>query len=282
MDPNETFAVRHLVALGLTPLEAEVYSVLLEGGPATGYGVAKVIGKPVANTYKAVEALQRKGAVMTEETEGKLYLPVAPGEFLEAVRTRFERHRQGAARHLKQLPTTRTDDRLYRLENRGQVLERCRAVLNRAKQIVVIDAFPRPLEEVRDAVSVAVKRGVRVAILAYQPTQVRGALVVENMRKSDSTRWNGEWINLVGDSEEFVAAYLESRGGGVRHATWSASAFLAHVLYSGILGEIGFSALARAVEDGKSSDVLKTFLRRVERHRVLRSTGRRKLMHQGE
>jgi hypothetical protein len=65
-------SVRHLSTLGFTELEAAVYTFLVESSPATAYRVAQGIGRPVANTYKAVESLQQKGAVLVDETGTRL------------------------------------------------------------------------------------------------------------------------------------------------------------------------------------------------------------------
>ena len=53
-----------LMALGFTGLEAEIYAFLLGQSSVTGYRVAQALGKPAANTYKAIESLERKEAVL--------------------------------------------------------------------------------------------------------------------------------------------------------------------------------------------------------------------------
>ena len=78
--PNE--GVESLVALGFTALEAEVYIYLLGASPATGYRVAQAIGKPIANTYKAIEALESKGAVIVEHSANKLCRAIPAEELL--------------------------------------------------------------------------------------------------------------------------------------------------------------------------------------------------------
>ena len=44
--------------IGLSELEATIYIWLLENKRSTGYKIAMQIGKPVANTYKALKSLQ--------------------------------------------------------------------------------------------------------------------------------------------------------------------------------------------------------------------------------
>src|SRR5262245_33241006 len=70
-------------ALGFTELEAATYAYLVQHSPATGYRIAHGIGKPIANTYKAIESLARKGAVVIEQTGNRLCRAVSPEEVLE-------------------------------------------------------------------------------------------------------------------------------------------------------------------------------------------------------
>ena len=81
--------------LGFTEVEGRVYVWLAREGAATGYAVAKGIGKPVANVYKAIESLVEKGAVEVDEggVEGgdaKTNRAVPVGEIIRAARGRFE------------------------------------------------------------------------------------------------------------------------------------------------------------------------------------------------
>ena len=60
-------AAKLLVEFGFTDLEAEIYLFLLGSSPTTGYRVAKGIRKPAANTYKALQTLATKGAILVED-----------------------------------------------------------------------------------------------------------------------------------------------------------------------------------------------------------------------
>ena len=58
--------VEHLTSLGSTMLEAEIYVYLVQHSPASGYKIAKAIGRSFPSTYKAVVSLQAKGAVLVD------------------------------------------------------------------------------------------------------------------------------------------------------------------------------------------------------------------------
>jgi predicted transcriptional regulator len=103
-----------LQALGFSELEAHIYCFLLTESPATGYRISHAIGKPTANTYKAITALAQRGAIVMDDGESRLAR--ASG-----------------------------DSRVYQLADTDQALQRARALLARASHVVLIDAFPGPL-----------------------------------------------------------------------------------------------------------------------------------------
>ncbi|MCK5171620.1 MAG: hypothetical protein KAQ75_17205, partial [Bacteroidales bacterium] len=72
-----------LIDIGFNRLEAEVYMHLLTHPPSTAYKIGKLINKPTANVYKAIDALSKKGAVLIEDNKNKLCKAVNPDEFLK-------------------------------------------------------------------------------------------------------------------------------------------------------------------------------------------------------
>src|SRR4051812_35804269 len=114
-------AIEALVALGFTGLEAEVYAWLLGESPATGYRVAQALGKPAANTYKAIESLQQKGAVLVEDGESRLCRAVPAEELLRQAERGFAEKRAAAARALSELRGPGGDERVYTIRTADQV-----------------------------------------------------------------------------------------------------------------------------------------------------------------
>jgi sugar-specific transcriptional regulator TrmB len=151
------------------------------------------------------------------------------------------------------------DDRVYQLRTPSQVYERCRAILGSARHIVLLDVFAAPLAELRESVEQAIMRGVKVALMVYEQTELPKAEVVLNHQASIvRARWSGQWVNLAADSAEQVHALMSPDGSEVLHATCSASAFLAHLYQSGLLGEMSASVLRNAIgEDMSQTEVLR-------------------------
>ena len=100
--------------LGFTEIEARVYTFLLQNEPATGYRISHAIGKPTANTYKAVAALEGRGAVQVDEGENRLVRAVPPEELLAGLERRARDRHEAARGVLAELNRDTTDDRVYR------------------------------------------------------------------------------------------------------------------------------------------------------------------------
>jgi HTH-type transcriptional regulator, sugar sensing transcriptional regulator len=253
---------RHLIALGFSELEADVYVFLLRESPATGYRVAQAIGRTAANTYKALESLEARGAIQVEEAESRLCRPVPPDALLRAMEATFTRHRDQAAKALREVSPPATDDGVYRLKTASQVFDMCRAILEKAERVLLLDAFATPLESLRVPMGDAIARGVRIAVLTYEPFDVPGVTVVVNHEANAiRERWSGQWLNLTADSSQQVNALLSDDLDDVIHATWTRSQFLTHLYHSGLLGELVASSVQRAFREGASSQDIEQLLR---------------------
>lgn len=219
-------ASRALQDLGFTALEAQVYAYLLQHAPATGYRVSHAIGKPTANTYKALASLADQGAVLLDDGGSGAARAVPPAELLAGLERRERERREAAAAALADLAPGGGDDRVYALRDRDQVLERARAMLARARQIVLADLFPVVLAELRDELAECAARGVSVNVRAYATADLGVALAVSGDGKGAPGRWPGQQLSLVVDGAEHLLALLSNDLQQVHQAVWSGSAFL--------------------------------------------------------
>jgi len=257
---NESVDV--LTSLGFTGLEAEVYSYLLSEVPSTGYRVAQALGRPVANVYKALEALQAKGAVIVDQGGTRLSRAVPIEELLKRIERDF-RNKTGRARDiLASIAPAPPDARVYQLRTREQVLERCRAMLGRATSLVVADLFPEPLRLLRQDVEAAAARGIRAIVKTFEPAEVTGAKVVVNPRGRELVdRYPGEWIILVVDGAEIVIASLAKDRRTLHQAIWTESPVLSWIVHTSFAAEMMFCDLCNRIADADSLETVKEAVR---------------------
>ena len=232
-------AAKTLEALGFSGIESLVYCFLLENSPATGYRVSQAIGKPTANTYNAIAALARRGAIVVDDSETRLCRAVPPSELLDRLNREFEARRKQAGAELAKLRPASGDDRVYQLTSIDQVLERSRAMLGAARRVALLDLFPRAQKLLEGDLQAAAKRGIKIAVRAYAPAQIKGVLiVVPDESEHILSTWPGEHMSIAVDADQFMIALLTEDAQAVHQAIWSNSTFLACLQYNALQVEL--------------------------------------------
>lgn len=275
-------AIQSLLDLGFREIEAKVYTYLLAHPPTTGYRVSHAIGKPVANTYKAIAELERRGAIQVDDGGNRLVRAVPIEELLAQIERAHRDRRQAAEEALTDLEPQEADDRIYSLRSVDQVLERARAMVERARRTIVADLFPQPFRELRAGLVEAAGRGLLVAVKVYErvegtpgtqePATQESAKPESAKRKSakqgpaeqESARqirpgrldlvgatdparvldaWPGQQLSIVCDAEEHLLALLSAEMDTVHQAVWSRSAFLSCMHHNHVAVEIAHTRM---------------------------------------
>ena len=240
-------AAKALTFLGFSEIEALVYTFLLQESPATGYRVSHAIGKPTANTYKAIAALALRGAIIIDDSENRLCRAVPPGELLERLGRAFDAHKKTAADELAKIKPASGDDRVYYLSSVEQVIERARAMLAQAKQAVLLDIFPRCLPLLAGDLETTARRGVKVAARCYEPVALKGVSVVTAAgRERVLATWPGQQLSIAVDGDQFLTALLSQDVSAVHQALWSSSTLMSCLQYNALHVEIALSEIESA------------------------------------
>jgi sugar-specific transcriptional regulator TrmB len=251
-------SVQVFVELGLSRLEAEIYVFLVQHPLATGYKVAKGIGRPNSNTYKAIESLAAKGAILVDDGENRLCRAVPPEELLDQMERRFRERKRRASENIKSITAKTDDDRVYQLNTVDQVYTRCRRMLAGCQTTALVDAFPEPLAALEDAIADAVSRGVRVALQVYEQVAIPGAEVVIHRRAAEvMDRWPGQWLEAATDGSQQLIAFLATGGQAVHQAVWSSSPIVSWAFHSLAHSELLLSVLVHQLESGASGEELR-------------------------
>ncbi|HWA83395.1 MAG TPA: helix-turn-helix domain-containing protein [Fimbriimonadaceae bacterium] len=227
-----------LTPFGFTNLESEIYAFLLGESPATGYRVAQALGKAAANTYKAIESLQQKGAVLVDEGSSRLCRAVPSDELLARLTRDFEWRRAEAELLLARLSSAGNDDRVYSLRSRAQVIERARHMIGSAESSVLMACASHVAHHLRDHLGAAAKRNVEVLIVCPDPVGIEGvqAVVSRATRPLDETR-------LVIDGSEMLNCLFAKGKEEVSQAVWSKSPYLSICAHRGLASELASYSL---------------------------------------
>ena len=178
--------IEHLVGLGLNELEAQVYLFLLSHKPMTAYGVARQIGKATANTYKAIESLARRGAVLVEDGDNRQCRAVPVREFMAHLERTFSERTRAAELTLASLHSRH----MMSVYTKWNQSHNCwsaagRWSADRAERLITVDAFPNALERIAPDLRDAASRGIAVYVQAYAPIEIEGGL-------PSSRQWEGK------------------------------------------------------------------------------------------
>ena len=232
-------AAKTLESLGFSEIESLIYCFLLEESPATGYRISHAIGKPTANTYKAIAALAKRGAIAIDDSANRLCRAVPPSELLDRIDRDFTTHKDRAEKFLSKIRPAEGDDRVYQLPDVDQVLERARSMIAGTKSAVLVDAFPKIVTQIAPSLESAAGRGIDVVVRVYAPVALKRVKVLP---APDAGRlialWPGEQLNMVADAEQFMLALLAKDAGSVHQAIWSNSTFLSCMQHNGLWAEL--------------------------------------------
>ena len=257
-------ALNLLRELGLNQLESEIYMFMLPQPPMTAYKIAKNVGKPTANVYKAVETLSRKGAMIVEDGSSRICSAVPAHIFLQRAEQDYHEVSLKAWNVLKNIEVSPIDEIVFRVDSIELVYTYCREMLEKAEAIVVIDAFPVPLRKIAPLVSKATNRGVEVFIEAYESITIEGAQITYiPIADKLVNQWSAQQLNVVVDGKENLMALLTQDGSGVLQAFWSNSLYLSCLQHGGRLCE---QTLVRAIQARRNGASVDEIISIIENH----------------
>lgn len=256
-----------LTNVGLTGLESSAYVALLQEPGATAYRVAQMIGKPPPNTYKALDSLLAKGAVVADGSSGsRTYAALPVHEYLNSKRRDLDASEREIEQALAGVPVESVEQGIFRLSTIEQVYERCRTMIAGAKALVLIDAFPVPLNELEKPARAAAKGGVDLLIKPYAPISIPGCDVLAAGPGAPQLNiWNGDWLNVVADCSESVQAFLKKDGAGVHAAAWCRNPYLAMLDFNGMVCEFILTQVAQMAQEGSDGPTIDGEIKRMMR-----------------
>jgi sugar-specific transcriptional regulator TrmB len=261
-------ALNLLSELGFNGAEAAAYLALLKEPGATGYRVSRIIGKPVPNTYKALDSLKEKGAAMLDDSNrGRAYVAVPIAEYLEAQKRNLDAKKKQLEAELASEGAAPAEGGIYQLNSAEQVLAKARAMLESARSVVLVDVYPRPLAVIKADLARAAKRGVHVMVETYAPAEIEGCEVIcPKKAMEDINFWKGDWLNMTTDWSQHMYSLLDTDGVGCLRAVWSRDVYLSVMAFNGMLNEMMLRRVGQMMSAGLSREEIHKEAQRISRH----------------
>ena len=195
-----------LEGLGFTTLECKIYLSLLEYGPMSPYQIAKKIDISRSSIYNALEHMVSKGMVAVVPEDTVLYIAQDPQVFLGKVEGDYVRNLKQAKSGLEHFLETRYEENYAIMSGFHIIVEKVKRLLENAKEEVFINTDIE-LEILREELSRAVERGVRVFVFSFVEMNSigEGIEIYSHMRKRTSENTDNRLMIVVDDEMAVVA-----------------------------------------------------------------------------
>ena len=163
--PDRLFA--DLKRLGFTEYEARVYVELLRESPATAYEIAKAAGLPRPNTYHALDALARRGAVLPVSESPIRYVAAEPRGLLDGISRQTSVLCADLGAELATLAPRADDQYVWALRGDDAVHDKIDALIAGSREAIWVKAADDVLRRHKDRLREAAERGVSLLIVLF-------------------------------------------------------------------------------------------------------------------
>ncbi|MCK4695487.1 MAG: hypothetical protein KAT74_06980, partial [Candidatus Cloacimonetes bacterium] len=208
--------------MGLSDLEAKVYIWLLENKRSTGYKIAVEISKPVANTYKALKSLEKKGAVVCDNSSNKTYFDTIPvEEFLNKIEKQFIKQRKKIINEVKKLDVQQEPIGIYELRSAELVYEKAIGMIKTAENTLLIDCFPAPMKIIKGHLTRKRSKEISIYVKNYSGKDIDNVIQIKAANAElPITELEGQWLVVLKDTVESLIAFFNKEGTELNHCVW--------------------------------------------------------------
>jgi len=243
--------------LGLSELESAIYIWLLKHKRSTGYKISGQIGKPVANTYKALKSLQTKGAVLSDDSSGTTYFDTIPvEEFLNKIESEFNRKKEKIIQEVEKLDTRQDSTGIYEIKSQELVFEKVNSMIKSTKSQLLIDGFPAPMKIIKGKISKYRPDDISVYVKNYAGEKIENVHQIQaSIPDFLYTELNGQWLIVLRDTVESLIAFFNKDGSELIHAVWTQDPFISFVLFNGSAYEFNFTEVCEQIYSDESNKI---------------------------
>jgi len=243
--------------LALNELETTIYIWLLKNNRSTGYGIASQINKPVANTYKALKSLEKKGAVVSDNSSNNKYFSsVNVEEFLNKIEREFRNTKEQIIGEVNKLKVQQESGGIYEIQSAEHAYEKAINMINSAETTLLVDCFPTQMKKIKTPLSEKSSKGITIFLKNYCDTKINNI----NQICSKNTELpveglGGEWMIILKDTTESLIALFTKDGKKLKHCIWTKDSFLSFVLFNGSIFEFSYTEIFNTIFDNDHNKV---------------------------
>jgi sugar-specific transcriptional regulator TrmB len=243
--------------VGLNNLETIIYIWLLKNNRSTGYGIADQINKPIANTYKALKSLEKKGAVVSDtSSKNKYFSSVNIEEYLSKIEREFSNTRGDIINEIKKLQVSQESEGIYEIKSAEHAYEKAINMIKSSETNLLVDCYPTPLKIIKSHISKKNKEEINIYLKNYCDTRI------ENIKQICSRNpelpiegLDGEWMIIIKDTTEALVAFFTKDGKKLKNCIWTLNSFLSLVLFNGSIFEFSYTEIFDKIYDDKSKKI---------------------------
>jgi sugar-specific transcriptional regulator TrmB len=202
-------AAKLLVEFGFTDLEAEIYLFLLGSSPTTGYRVAKGIRKPAANTYKALQTLATKGAILVEDGSVQQVRAIPYHTLLDRLERDFSKRQAAARKAFQSFEVPTTEEGVFQIAHWEAMVQFAIELIGGASSEVLALG---DLSDLGSALTTAAGRGVSVVVASTTPIGIAEEVKVAGLQQSISVLIDGKnYLAFRGDQGIWVSKQVAAQ-----------------------------------------------------------------------
>lgn len=213
--PSTDAVVDHLRTLGLSLYEARIYVGLLRMGAQNGNELSKTSGVPSSKVYSTVEKLIGLGIVHSV-TRGSTthFVCIEPDELVARLRKQFNEPIDFLESALPGMASFEPTELFLNVAGLGAIRQACRSIVDTASESVNVSVWGEDVDPLRESLTAAVDRGVRVWGMLYsEHAEIpAGTWLRHSYEEIVGSRVGGRLIVLVADSAEALIARVPHGG----------------------------------------------------------------------
>ncbi|MEO1270216.1 MAG: helix-turn-helix domain-containing protein [Myxococcota bacterium] len=196
--------------IGFTRNEAKAYIGLLKQQPATGYEVAARSGVPRSAIYNVLKKLESSGLANAVHHKPTRYMALPPDQLHTLMKDRFTSRIDALKDALELLAEPVETELLWQIQGYRSVMDKALGLIARSTEMISISLWAREAEVLRDALTEAANRGVKV--VAFSLTELPSMPVTRYAYGIAEEELEKHWphkLILIIDREEALVGHTD-------------------------------------------------------------------------